>query len=181
MRAWQQYSSRGAVSVAFVLTVVCAPANANAQERTQSSFLSDIAKQVVFDPTTYAPAIIAYDGTMRDWNTSQPFFRNGFVEANQRYTVSGLPYDTPLSYSDGHRRILLDALTTLEVSVVNNAAARVFERVLMERYPNHRKAVRTLGWIERVSVGVAMSYVLSAEHYRQAQINTQRAAALGYR
>jgi hypothetical protein len=161
---------------------VCAvPANAVAQETERSPFLADIAKQVILDPTTYAPAIIAYDGTMRDWKTSQPFFRNGFLEANRRYTVSGWPYDVPLSYSDGNRRIFFDALTNLEVSVLNNATARVFERLLIERYPNHRKMVRTLGWIERVSFGVGMSYVLSAQHYRQADLNAQRAAQLGYR
>lgn len=163
-----------------MLAVVCSiPASLVAQER-EPSFLAAVAKQVALDPTTYAPAIIAYDGTVRDWTTSQVFFRNGFLEANGRFTISGLPYDAPLSYSDGHRRILIDAMTTLEMSVVNNFTGRVLERMLIERHPGHRKLVRTLGWIERISFSVGMSYVMSVEHYRQAQDNTRRAAALGY-
>ena len=83
---------------------------------------------MVFDPTTYAPAIIAYDATMRDWKTSQPFFRNGFMEHNSRFTISGRANDVPVSYAEGKKRILADAAANLGMSALNNFTGRVFER-----------------------------------------------------
>ena len=138
-------------------------------------------KSVIFDPTTYAPAIIAYDATMRDWNTSQPFFRAGYVEHNERFTLTGRPNDLPMSYEDGQRRILTDALVNLQMSIVNNVADRLFERMLLSRFPEHRKVVKTLGWIERATFASYMSYQLSAQHYRQANSNAQRAQQMGLR
>ena len=98
--------------------------------------------------------MIAYDATMRDWKTSQPFFRNGFMEHNSRFTVSGRANDVPLSYGAGQRRILADAATDVGMSALNNFTGRVFERMLIERYPEHRKIVKAAGWIERISFGV---------------------------
>jgi len=155
--------------------------SATAQDQQQPSSLSTLVKQVVLDPTTYAPAVIAYDATMRDWNSSQPFFRNGFAELNPHYTISGLPNGVPLSYADGNRRILSDAFANLGLSLVNNFTDRVLERKLMERYPGHRKIVRAVGWIERLSFGGYMSYALSAAHYRQAQANASQSRELGLR
>lgn len=169
-----------ALAIAFCLSSVTW-AQEPERPSSDSSFLGNIAKQVIFDPTTYAPAAIIYDATMRDWNTSQPLFRNGFVEKNPRYTISGLPNDTPLSYQDGKRRIVKDAFLNLQVSLVNNFTDRIFERALMERYPNHRRMVRTVGWIERISVGAYMSYVFSEQHYRQAVVNQEIARTMGYR
>ena len=93
---------------------------ASAQSQEQSSFLADTFKRVVSDPTTYAPAALAYDATMRDWNSSQPFFRNGFVEHNPRFTISGRPNDFALSYGAGRKRIRADALVNVQMSAVNN-------------------------------------------------------------
>jgi hypothetical protein len=158
-----------------------ATSNAIAQDQERGSFLGSIAKQVVFDPTTYAPAIIAYDGTMRDWKTSQPFFQHGFVEHNPRFTVSGRPNDVAVSYGEGHKRILTDAVANFGMSTLNNFTSRVFERVLLDRFPEHRKAVKVASWVERISFGVYMSYMLSKDHYRQAELNVTRAQQLGYR
>ena len=160
------------------LTGILLPLTVSAQE--QPSLLGDTVKKVIFDPTTYAPAIIAYDGTMRDWNTSQPFFRNGYLEHNERFTLTGRPNDRPVSYEVGRGRILSDALVNLEMSVVNNVADRLFERMLMDRFPQHRKLVHVLGWVERGAFASYMSYQLSAQHYRQAAANTQRAQQLGF-
>jgi hypothetical protein len=151
----------------------------SAQE--QRSPIGDTVKRVIFDPTTYAPAIIAYDATMREWNTSQPFFRAGYMVHNERFTLTGRPNDVPMSYGDGQRRILTDALMNLQMSVVNNVADQLFERMLMTSFPEHRKLVRTLGWIERVTFASYMSYQLSAQHYRQAAWNAERAQQLGLR
>jgi hypothetical protein len=161
------------------ITGILFPLTVSAQE--QPSLLGDTVKRVIFDPTTYAPAIIAYDGTMRDWNTSQPFFRNGYMERNERFTLTGLPNDLPVSYEVGRNRIFTDALVNLEMSVVNNVADQLFERMLMTRFPEHRKLVRALGWVERGAFASYMSYQLSAQHYRQAAANGQRAQQMGFR
>jgi hypothetical protein len=157
-------------------TVTCAQ-----EEERSSSALADVVKGVVFDPTTYAPAVISYDATMRDWKTSQPFFRNGFAEHNARFTVSGLPDDRAISYQAGRDLILKDALSTLGVSAAQNLAGRIVERALLERYPEHRKMVKTIGWVQRIAVNSVMTYRLSAMHYRQATLNAESARALGLR
>ena len=171
---------RSALTIAIpVLTGILLPLSVSAQE--QPSILGDTVKKVIFDPTTYAPAIIAYDGTMRDWNTSQPFFRNGYVERNERFTLTGLPNDRPVSYEVGRNRILTDALLNLQMSIVNNVADQLFERAMITRYPEHRKLVRALGWVERGAFASFMTYQLSAQHYRQAAANAQRAQQMGLR
>jgi hypothetical protein len=167
------------ITTISVLTGILLPLTVSAQE--QPSLLGGTVKRVIFDPTTYAPAIIAYDGTMRDWSTSQPFFRNGYVERNERFTLTGRPNDMPVSYEVGRNRILNDALLTLQMSIVNNVADQLFERALITRYPEHRKLVRVLGWIERGAFASYMSYQLSAKHYRQAAANAQRAQQMGFR
>jgi hypothetical protein len=161
------------------LTGILIPSSVSAQE--QPSPVADTVKRVVFDPTTYAPAVIAYDATMRDWNTSQPFFRNGYMERNERFTLTGRPNDIPVSYTVGQNRILTDALLNLQMSIVNNVADQVFERVLIDRFPQHRKLVRTLGWIERTAFASSMAYMLSSQHYRQAALNQARAQQMGIR
>ena len=125
--------------------------------------------------------LIGYHATMKDWNTSQPFFQNGFVEHNARFTVTGRPNDVAVSYTVGRNQILKDAVAAFGVSAAQNATSRVIERALLARYPNHRKAVKTIGWIQRISVASLMSYHLSAGHYRQAQLNARRSAELRLR
>lgn len=154
---------------------------ASAQQDNRSSAVVDVAKSVIFDPTTYAPALIQYDATMRDWNTSQPFFQNGHGEQNPRFTISGLPDDPPLSWAAGRSLILRDTMSTLGVAAAQNLASHVVERALLARYPEHPKLVRTIGWVQRIALASLMSYNLSAVHYRQAALNARRARELGYR
>jgi hypothetical protein len=144
-----------------------------------SAFFKKIAKQVVVDPTTYAPSAIMYTSMRLDWSSSQPFFRRGFLEANARYTRSGLPRDTPLSYEDGNKQILLDSLALMPIMAANNAASRSLEQLLIGRYPSKSKLVRTLGWIERVGVASYLSYRFSAQHFRQWQANVAAARRMG--
>ena len=178
----QRFTLRVVATFVMILTLVLASATfASAQDGKRSSAFADVVKGVVFDPTTYAPALFGYDATMRDWNTSQPFFRNGFVEHNERFTVTGQPDDTALNYMVGRNQIFKDAVTVFTVTAAQNATSRLVERTLLQRYPNHRKVVKGIGWIQRISVASLMSYHLSAPHYRQAQINAQRAAELGLR
>ena len=168
-------------AIVAVLLVLTTAQDVSAQEETPSSVVADIFKGVVFDPTTYAPALISSDATMRDWNTSQPFFRNGYVEANARFTLSGRPNDTAVSYTMGQNQILKDALETFGVSAVQNLSSRLVERALLAKYPEHRKLVRTIGWIQRIGTASLITYRLSAPHYRQARYNAVRARELGYR
>jgi hypothetical protein len=179
---WHQRSAGAVLHVLLWTSIFSLQSfSAAAQDQRQSSPpLTTIVKQVVLDPTTYAPAAIAYDATIRDWNSSQPFFRNGFMELNPRFTVSGLPNDVPVSYSEGKRRILSDAVGNLGLSLVNNFTERALERTLMTRYPEHRKMVRAAGWVERISFGAGMAYVMSIQHFRQAESNAALAQELGY-
>lgn len=135
----------------------------------------------MLDPTTYTPAILNYHATMRDWDSSQPFFQHGYIEHNARFTLSGRPDDIAIGYKAGRHQILRDAFGVLQVSVVNNATTRLIDHVLIARYPQHRKLFRTLGWIERVGFASYVSYQTSSMHYRQAQLNEQRAGDLHLR
>lgn len=160
---------------ALIVALVLLPASwARAQEPDDSSFVPDVVKRVVLDPTTYAPAIVAWKATRLDWSSSQVFFRNGFVEDNARFTLSGLRHDAPISYAAGNRRIFVDAIVNLQVSVINNVTGQVIERLLMKRYPDHRRLVRTIGWIERSAMASFLSYRLAAGHFRQWQLNQRR-------
>jgi hypothetical protein len=178
----QHLSLRVLAALLMAVSLVIASAQlAFAQDEKHSSPFADVLKGVVFDPTTYASAVIGYDATMRDWNTSQPFFRNGFLEHNSRFTVTGRPDDIPLSYTVGRTQIFKDAATALGVAAAQNATSRIIERTLLARYSEHRKAIKTIGWIQRIAVSSLMSYHLAAPHYQQAQMNTRRAAELGLR
>jgi hypothetical protein len=180
----QQRALSGRIALVIALCCLSSTTWAQDQEKSstpQPSFVWDITKKVIFDPTTYAPAAVSYDATVRDWNTSQPLFRNGFLEHNPRFTISGLPNSRPVSYSEGNRRILSDAFANFGVSLASNFTSRIVERALIERYPEHRKLVKTLGWVERIGLGAYASYVLSVDHYRQANINTDVARQMRYR
>jgi hypothetical protein len=176
-------SGISAVLISLVLLVSVGNARAqivNPEPPRISSVVADVAKGVVLDPTTYAPAAFLYESMRLDWRTSQPFFQHGYVEANDRYTVSGRAHDVPVSFAQGKRRILTDSLLNLPASFANNATSRVVERMLTERFPNHPKIIRALGWIERTSFASYMSYRLSAKHFRQWQMNKDLARELGY-
>jgi len=155
--------------------------SAIAQDRGERSFTADVIARVVLDPTTYAPAALAYDATMRDWRSSQPFFQHGIYESNARFTVSGLPNDVAVSYGAGQRIIRADTLVSLKRSAINNFAEQIIERVLVNKYPNHRKLVRAVGWTQRISFASFKAYRLSAAHYRQAGQNERLAEQLGFK
>src|SRR5262245_56806020 len=133
------HQQRGVSGIALKLLlaafVVLSSSGAWAQEDQKSSAFSSIAKRVLLDPTTYAPALVAYDATIRDWNSSQPFFCNGFLEHNARLTVSGLPNDHPVNYQTGRQRILVDSLVHLEIAAFHNTMENIVEHALVERHP----------------------------------------------
>jgi hypothetical protein len=182
MLARQHFSLRRFAAYTIVAAALLSNAQfVSAQDDKRSSMLTDTVRGVVVDPSTYAPSLISYHATMRDWNTSQPFFQNGYVEHNARFTITGQPDDRAVSYRVGRAQIFKDAAAALGMAAAQNATSRLVEHALLSRYPDHRKAVKTLGWIQRISVASLMSYRLSADHYRQADANIQRAAELGLR
>ncbi|HVH29160.1 MAG TPA: hypothetical protein VM818_20540 [Vicinamibacterales bacterium] len=166
-------------TVAVALIVLVA-SSVFAQDPDRGSFVPDIVKQVFIDPTTYVPAIVAWKATRLDWGSSQVFFQNGYVEKNPRFTVSGRAGDTAIGYAAGNRQILTDALANLELSLINNVSERVFERLLVSRYPNQRKLLRAVGWIERGAMASLLTYRQSAGHFRQWKENERLAGQLGY-
>ena len=87
----QHFALRSVATFVMIVTLVLANApSASAQSEKRSSAFADVFKGVVFDPTTYAPAVIGYHSTMKDWNTSQPFFSEWF-----RRTQSAFYRDRP--------------------------------------------------------------------------------------
>jgi hypothetical protein len=160
--------------------MILTPAIASAQGDTDSNVFWDVTKAVVFDPTTYAPAAISYKSMKMDWDSSQTLFRNGWVEQNQRFTLSGRPNDLPVSYNEGNKRIRQMALLHLQESLVNNTAANIFERVLANKYPQHRKLFKVLSWTERIAFASYVSYMASASHFRQNERNRQLAIQFGF-
>lgn len=165
----------------FLTIMILTPAVASAQSDTDSNLFWDVTKAVVLDPTTYAPATLSYTSMKLDWNTSQPLFRNGWVEQNHRFTMSGRANDVPVSFVDGNKQIRKMALMHLQESIVNNAAANIFERVLANKYPKHRTLFKILSWTERIAFASYMSYYASAQHFKQAERNRQLALQFGYR
>jgi hypothetical protein len=165
-----------------LVVAVCmlSAALAFAQPHERASFVPDLIKSVVFDPTSYVPAIAAWESTRLDWQTSQVFFRHGYLEQNERFTVSGRANDTAVGYAAGNRLIVTDALVNLAGSVANNVTDRLIERRLLRRYPTHRTLVRVVGWIERGAVASYVSYSQSAGHWRQWRENQRIARQLGY-
>ena len=90
-----------------------APALARAQDETPQR-IWDLTRQVLVDPTTYAPAAISYEAMLWDWKTSQVLFANGWVETNPRFTSSGRPNDAPVAYGPGIRIVRREALSVLQ-------------------------------------------------------------------
>jgi hypothetical protein len=172
-------------STAAAAFILCVSTQAWAQagfETTKSvpSLALESVKQTLLDPTTYAPAGMLYTSSRLDWNSSQVFFAHGDAENNPRYTVTGLPGSAPLSYSEGNKLLLTDALSVASVSFVNNTVAHFTVDAMAIRNPEHAKLWKALGWVERAAVASSLSYVLSVRHFEQWQTNEQIAAQRGW-
>ena len=168
------------LSAALLMMLGAAAVNAQEPVRDQP-LLQEVATRVALDPTTYAPTIVVYTARRLDWSSSQRLFDLGYWERNPRYTITGLPDGPPVSYAAGNRRIARDTVGLLGWSVANNAASAVIERGLIARAPRHRRLIRTLGWIERVSFASYWSYRRSARHWEQWRANEDLARRLGGR
>lgn len=166
-------------AVATLVLLSMAPTPAHADD--WPSAAGSIFTQVVFDPTTFAPAITSYTAERLDWKSSQVFYQHGYLEHNPQFTVSGFADDVPISYAAGKRVILRNSLEDLGASLINNVVARIIERTLVQRHPRREKLIRTVGWIERISFAVSLASVQSANHFRQWRENERLARELGYR
>src|SRR6266511_3410387 len=180
MRTIKQRMPRAALCGVFISLLVAMPCVATAQDQPRSNVVLDVAKAVIFDPTTYAPATLSYTSQRMDWKTSQTLFQQGWLEHNHLFTVSGRPDDRPISFEAGNRQIARMALLHLQESVANNVSTQIFERVLTDKYPQHRKLFKTLGWAERVTFASYVSYLASVNHFKQSQRNIEMAKAHGY-
>ena len=165
--------------LAWAMAVALVPICAHAQsERTRVVW--DVTRGVLLDPTTYAPATLAYTAQRLDWKSSQVFFEHGWLERNKLFTVSGRPNDVPVTYRAGVRVIRRNALSIFQASIVNNYAAGVGERLLLGRYPTRRRLWRGIAWAERIAFASYLSYVSSAEHWRQIKRNGRLVEQYGY-
>ncbi len=165
------------VCCAILLTLT--PGGALAQYG-PGALLKDTAKDIVLDPTTYAPTGVSYTAHRLDWESSQIFFQRGHLEDNADFTISGLSHDTPISHTAGNGKILRLMLPILEMSVLNNTAVSVSERTLTHFYPNHRKLISVIGWAEKIAMAGYLSYKYSYSNFHQWQLNKQYATELGY-
>jgi hypothetical protein len=179
-----RFASAITILLVLMISVLATPAAAQDRDRdvrADENTVWSVAKGVLLDPTTYAPAAVSYTATKLDWNTSQVFFQNGFVERNPRFTVTGRSGDAPISFQAGNSRILGDSLAILQISALHNAGSQVLERVLLAKNPEHRKLIKTLGWVERIAVSSYWSYTLSEQHWRQWRANQDMAQSLNLR
>jgi hypothetical protein len=79
---------RSCLALVVAMILVCVT-SASAQDPVRPTPAVDIVKRVVLDPTTYAPAVISYEGHHLDWKSSQVFFQHGFLEHSAEFTLSG--------------------------------------------------------------------------------------------
>jgi hypothetical protein len=169
-------------SLAFATLALAWTSPVAAQDRPPASFVSDVVKGVLFDPTTYAPAMLMYGSAHLDWESSQVFFQQGFTERNARYTISGVSNTAAMGRWAGNRQIATDSLgALLKLSVVHNTTERVIEGLLIRRYPNHQKILRAVGLAERIVGAAYLSMALSRRHIGQWQQNELLARQLGYK
>ena len=194
-------ATRGAVIAACVLAagpaaaqgVAAAAQNAGTQDivtappidiRTASTdgqhrgVLADVLTRVAKDPTTYALPPIIYTAHRLDWDSSQNLFERGYIEANPGFTVSGRVNDTPISWSAGKRRILGYSAAMIGRSALNNGICAFVEGRLIERNPQQRKLIRTLGWVERGFITSYWAYRMSHNQFGQWQKNERMLASL---
>ena len=69
---------------------------------------------------------------------------------------SGRPNGVPVSYAEGNKRNRQMALLQLQESLINNTATNIFERVLADKYPEHR----TLQGADCDGAVIAFAFVL---------------------
>jgi len=166
------------VSVPNVSEPPAIDVRARSTESQHRSAIADVFTRVAKDPTTYALPPIIYTAHRLDWDSSQKLFARGYVEANPGFTVSGRVNDTPISWNAGKRRILGYSAAMIGRSALNNGICAFVEGRLIERSPQHRTFIRTLGWIERGFITSYWSYRMSHNQFGQWRENERMLSGL---
>lgn len=154
------------------------PIDARPVDGGRRPLMADVFTRVLKDPTTYALPPIVYTAHRLDWDSSQKLFAHGYLEANPDFTLTGRVDDVPISHEAGKRRILRYSASMIGRSALNNGICALVERRLIERAPQHRKLIRTLGWIERGFVTAYWSYRLTHNQLGQWRDNERVLAGL---
>jgi hypothetical protein len=141
---------RSMSGLAIALTALLWTSAAAAQTAEPEPLRFAILKSVLRDPATYAPSIVKFSAMTLDWETSQVFFRHGYVEHNPHFTVSGRSNDAAISHAAGSRKIVVDSVKLLALTVPENLAERTLEHFLLAHYPQHRKMLLVAGHVGRV-------------------------------
>ncbi len=171
----------GCRSAVLGCLVLLLAGDAAAQDPATPSSFRSIVGSVVRDPSVYAPAAAKYTAMQLDWSSSQIFFRNGFLERNQRFTVSGRSVDRPVSYAAGNRRVAIQAGILLGWWATGNIAERTVEKLLRDRFDNRRTLITVAGRAARFAGASFFSYSSSVGHLRQWRRNERAARQLGYK
>jgi hypothetical protein len=152
--------------------------DAQSSDFEQRPLLNDTISRVLKDPTTWALPPIVYATHRLDWDSSQKLFAYGYLERNDKFTLTGRVDDLPISHAAGKRRILRASAATIGRSMLNNGICAIVEHKLIERAPHRRKLIRTLGWIERSLVTSYWTYRLTHNQVTQWQNNERVLAHL---
>lgn len=157
--------------VALVLCFFWATAPVSAQDKLS---FGQLTRQVLTDPTTWAPVALFWTAAEGDWNSSYNLFRSGkYIEKNPRFTLSGKSPDTPIGFWVGARKNAAFTAQELGWSVVSNAGIRVSERFLNKLYPRHQRFVTILGWTARITCAVILVKVDAGPHIVQWRRNNR--------
>ena len=113
------------------------------------------------DPLTYAPAATLGLAGSLDWTSSQRYLRQGWLEANPRFTSNGQRNAVPIAPAAGYRRIIVrEVLPVLATSMAINTFSHWLEQ----------KGQGRLGRILRWTTFGALT-AASARSFRQWQRN----------
>jgi len=154
------------------------PIDTRSIEGRHRSVYAEVLTRVAKDPTTYALPPIIYTAHRLDWDSSYQLFAHGYIEANPDFTVTGRVNDVPISYAAGKQRILRYSVAMVGRSALNNGICALVERRLIERTPQRRTLIRTLGWIERGAITSYWAYRMSHNQFGQWQKNESMLAGL---
>ena len=117
--------------------------------------------RAVRDPLSYAPAATLGLAGSLDWASSQRYLRQGWLEANPRFTSNGLRNADPVDPAAGYRRIVVrEVLPTLAASIAINTFSYWLEQKGMGRL------ARVLRWTSAGAMTAA-----SVRSFRQWQRN----------
>ncbi len=125
----------------------------------------EVLVEVVKDPTTYATAPSLYVFWKLDWDSSQPLYGDGVGEASRYFTKSGKPFDEPVSFAEGNKRIAIYSLEELGWQALTNAGIRVGERLLVHFFPSHETGFKKLSFVARIATAAGKSYYLDHRHF----------------